>query len=134
MSAQKSITHEEFAREYKAGNILVYVDPIKAGDFVLSDFAKPENKPAHLFWTWAGIILIVPLPIVLLFIKWPLAPLSFILGIVVHQAARKSAGQFVIQNMVENEDFWDYILMHKGAEMKDPQGNQIRSAFQDRMR
>lgn len=123
MADLKYITHKDFAEGYKSGKLLVYVDKNKAGDFVMSPHADKHNKPAHLFWTWTGIILTIPLAIILIFINWKLAIPSFVLGFVVIKAARKSASQFVLNNMLENEEFWMYCLLHKGAKVTDDKEN-----------
>jgi len=38
-----------------------------------------------------------------------------------------------LQNMIESEDFWDYVLLHKGAIIQDKEGSEIGSEFLDRM-
>ncbi len=130
----KTISYQKFLERYKAGEIAVLVDKSKVGDFVLSEFADKHNKPAHLFWTWLGILLVFPTPIVLWFLfSWIHALGSFVLGLMINSAARKSASQFVLQNMLENEDFWDYVLLHKGAIIQDKEGNEIQSEFLDKM-
>lgn len=131
---KKLIDYQRFLEGYKTGELTVLVNNSKAGDFVMSKFGDKHNKPAHLFFIWLGIILIVPLPIIfLVFFGWIHAVGSFILGLMINSAARKSASQFVLQNMMENEDFWDYVLLHKGAIIQDKQGNEITSEFLDRM-
>lgn len=127
------ITYREFTEKYKKGELLIAIKENKAGDFVLSDFADKHNKPAHNFWTWAGIILILPAPLILLFIDWKYAIGCFIIGFMIHKAARKSATQFVLQNMVENEDFFEYVLLHGGASIQDKNGNTVSSAFLNKM-
>lgn len=122
---EKFITHRDFVEGYEKGELFVYVNKNKAGDFVLSKFAKKENKLAHSFWTWLGIILLVPLTIILLFVNWLYALVLFILGLTIAGAARKSAEEFVLGNMIENEDFWDYVLLHNGTSIIDKEGNQI---------
>ena len=117
------ITHQEFVNKYKSGEIGITVDPKKAGDFVLCEFANKYNKPAHNFWTWTGVILTFPLSIVLIFINWPYAILSFIVGSLILSGARKSACQFVVENMLQDEKFWFYVLFHNGAVAKDKEGN-----------
>jgi len=129
------LTHEEFVEKYKAGNFTVHVNKWRAGDFVLSKFADKHNKPAYLFWTWAGIILTFPLPILLLFFtSWIHSLGSFILGLLINKAARESACQFVLQNMLEDENFWNYVLLHGGAKIKDKNNNEIYSAWLKKMR
>ena len=131
---KKPIDYQQFLQGYKTGEFVVLIDKSKAGDFVMSKFGDKHNKPAHLFFTWLGIILIVPMPIILLiFYGWIHAVGSFIIGLMINSAARKSATQFVLQNMLESEDFWDYLLLHKGAVIQDRQGNEITSYFLDRM-
>ena len=131
---KRLIDYQQFLEGYEAGELTVSVNKSKAGDFVLSEFADKHNKPAHLFWTWLGILLIVPSPIILLlFRKWVFAACSFVLGLIITEAARKSASRFVLQNMLENEDFWDYVLLHKGASIKDKEGREVTSEYLDRM-
>lgn len=131
---KKLIDYQQFLQGYKTGEFAVLVNKSKAGDFVMSKFGDKHNKPAHLFFTWLGIILIVPLPIILLiFYGWIHAVGSFIIGLMINSAARKSASQFVLQNMLETEDFWDYVLLHKGAIIQNKQGDEITSEFLDRM-
>ena len=35
--------------------------------------------------------------------------------------------------MLESEDFWDYVLLHKGAKMIDKDGNKVFSKFLNKM-
>ncbi len=130
---KKALNYQEFIEKYKVGEITILVDKNRAGDFVLSKLADKYNKPAHLFWTWLGIIVAIPLSIVLLFIHWPYAIASFVLGALINSAARKTAAQFVLQNMMESEEFWNYVLLHKGAKILDKDHNEIASAFLHKM-
>ena len=127
------ITHKEFVNRYKGGKILIYVDRNKAGDFVLSKFADKHNKPTHLFWSWLGIFLLVLLPVILFFIFWVYSIASLVLGLVVISGSRKSAEQFVVQNMIDNEDFFEYVLMHQGAKITNDQGEELKSEFLEKM-
>ena len=128
------INYQQFLEKYKAGEITVLVNRSKAGDFVMSKFGDKHNKPAHVFWTWLGILLVFPAPIIIWIIfGWISALGSFVLGLMLNSAARKSAAQFVLQNMIESEDFWDYVLLHQGAVLQDRDGNEIKSEFLDRM-
>lgn len=132
--SKKLINYQQFLERYKTGELIVLVNKSKAGNFVMSKFGDKHNKPAHLFWTWLSIIMIVPLPIIFLIFKgWIFALSSFVFGLMINRAARRSASQFVLQNMIESEDFWDYVLLHKGAIIQDKEGNEITSEFLDRM-
>lgn len=127
------ITHQEFVEQYKKGLLNVHINKSMAGDLVLSKFGDKHNKPAHLFWSWTGIILTFVVPIVLLFVNWIYSILSFIFGLMVIRASRKSAEQFVMQNMIENEEFWNYALLHGGARITDNEGNEIKSNWLEKM-
>lgn len=127
------ISHPEFVEEYKKGLLIVSVDKWKAGDFVLSKSSKTQYKFAHHFWTWLGIILTVPGTIILFFITWKLAIPSFFIGLIVLGAARKSAAQFVMAQMIESADFWDYVLLHRGVEFFDQNNVPVYSEFLKRM-
>lgn len=132
--AKSTINYQQFLEGYRIGIITVLVNKSKAGNFVMSKFGSKYNKPAHLFWTWLAIIMIIPLPIIFLIFKtWVHAFGILIIGLLIRDSARKSATQFVLTNMLENEDFWDFILLHKGATLKDTEGNAITSEFLDRM-
>lgn len=128
-----NITHKEFVEGYESGRFSVAVNKNTAGDFVLSNFADKHNKPAHYFWSWLGILLVLPIPIVLLYFSWIYSLVSFISGLIISSAARKSAGQFVLQNMLNNEDFFEYVLLHQGAIVTDEHGKELRSEFLTRM-
>lgn len=132
--SKKLINYQQFLEGYKTSEITVLVNNSKAGDFVMSKFGDKHNKPAHLFWTWLGILLIFPAPIIFwILLGWVHALGSFVLGLMISAAARRSASQFVLQNMIENEDFWNYVLLHKGAIIQDKERNEIGSEFLDRM-
>jgi hypothetical protein len=122
---EKTITHQEFIDGYKAGKFNVLVNKNKAGNFVLSNFADQHNKPAHLFWSWGGILLSFPLPIIFIFINWKFSVLFFIVGLIIISTSRKTASQFVLQNMIEDAIFFDYVLLHGGAKIVDEKGNDV---------
>lgn len=125
----RTITHEDFVRGYKGGEYFVYINKNKAGDFVMSKVADKHNKPAHIFWSWTGIILVFPLPIILLFLSWIYSIVSFILGLMIVSSSRKSAEQFVMQNMIDDKNFWEYVLMYKGAKIENKNGEEITFAL-----
>lgn len=119
------ISHDTFVKGYKTGEYLVYINKNKAGDFLMSKIADKHNRPAHIFWSWVGIIFAFPLPIILLFIAWIFSVISFILGIMIIISTRKSAEQFVIKNMIDDKNFWEYVLMYKGAKIENNRGETI---------
>jgi len=128
--SKRIINYQQFLKGYRTGEFSVLVNKQKAGDFVMSKFADKHNKPAHLFWTWLSIFLLFPASIIFLILfGWIYAVGSFILGLTIRSAAGKSASQFVLQNMLENEDFCGWVLMHKGAIIQDKEGNDISLDF-----
>lgn len=123
---KKVITFQRFLDGYKKGELSVHVNKYRAGDFVLSELGDKHNKPAHLFWTWLGIIMVIPLSIILwIFLGWKFALASFALGLVILNASRKTAGQFVLNNMLEDEVFCTFVLLRDGAVIQDKEGKQV---------
>jgi hypothetical protein len=124
----KTIDHKTFVELYKRDNIDVWVNKSKAGDFVLSKFANKYNKPAYLFWKWTGRLLVFPLPLIFWIVfGWIHAVGSLVLGLMIESANQRSAEQFVLQNMLEDENFWNWVMLHNGAIIKDKEGNKITS-------
>lgn len=128
MQNTKSISYEEFLKEYKANKIIVKVDRMKAGRFVESKEAGKRFKPAHYFWTYASFFLMFVLPIIMLFKFWVYAVLSFLGGIFLYQAVKKSAAGFVLENMLEDEKFWRFAVEKGGAILTDDENNLIMPA------
>lgn len=91
----------------------------------MSEFADRKYRPAHLFWTWLGIISIPASVLFWIFYGWIVAIGCFIAGLVVLANARKSAAGFVLKNMVEDNQFFIYVLTHGGAVLVDKSGNKI---------
>jgi hypothetical protein len=133
MNEIRAISHDQFVQMYRSGELYVKVNGSKAGDLVMSEFGAKPYCLAHSFWTWTSIVMLIPLPIALLFVKWYLAVACFLIGAVVYQAARKSAREFVLSNMLERVDFWDYALLHGGAKMYSADDCELSSEFLERM-
>ena len=121
----QKLTHKEFVEKYKSGSLTVLIDDMKAGDFVLSQYASKYNKPAHQFWTWTGLILTFIVPLGLLAVHWVLSLLCAGIGYAIIKSARKSAQEFVLENMLEDEIFWAYVLIYDGAIIKDKNGQVV---------
>jgi hypothetical protein len=118
-NSKKSISFQEFIEGYRKGVFTVSVRKSTAGNFVLSKFADKHNKPAYLFFHWLEIILLMPLPIILLFMDWHYAIFPFIGGLIVRGGLKKSAIDFIVQNMLEDQNFCGFILYQDGAKIMD---------------
>ena len=121
----KYISHSDFVQLYSRGVLTVAINKSKAGDFVLSNHSTTRYRIAHNFWSWLGLLLVIPTAIVLLFFNWVYSVVSFTLGLVIVSAARKSAAQFVLEQMIDNEEFWNYVLLHKGADIRDRDNEEV---------
>lgn len=128
-----SINHSEFIDGYKNKSLSILINRNKAADFVLSVFADKRNKSAHYFWSYAAILLVFFLPIVLLFVSWKYSIISFFVGLFVSSASRNSDEQFIVQNMLDNEDFFEYVLLHGGAKILNSKGEEMKSEFINKM-
>ncbi len=121
------ITHTEFVKTYKAGKISVRFDQHVANHLVESPLADKHNKPAHYFWTYSAFGLSFIIPIVLLFINWLYSVGSFILGRMIWTATKNSAADFAINNMLDDEKFYEYTIKQPGVTIVDKEGNQSSS-------
>lgn len=121
--AEKEITYEEFLDGYKNKKITLHISRGMADYLILSKVANKYNKSAYLFWDWIGTILLIPLPIILIFINWPYSIISVIWGILIKVGANKSLYEFISQNMLDDKAFWAYVLFQKGAIIKDGENN-----------
>jgi len=125
MDNTKQISYEEFLRGYKENKIIVKVNRMTAGKFIESEIAGKRFKPAHYFWTYASFFLIFIFPIILIFKFWFYSVLSILGGISLYSSTKKSAIEFVIENMLEDEKFWRFAVENKGAVLTDDKSNMI---------
>src|SRR3989344_4652309 len=130
---RNTITHSGFVNQFREGKLSLYVVKSKAGNFIMSGYAYKGYKWVLRIFSWTGIILWLPLAIALFFVNWKLAILSFFTGMIIVGLSQNVAGSLAKQNMINNEDFWDYILLHGGAKIVDQNGNDLHSAFLHRM-
>lgn len=127
----KTISHTEFVHQYRSGNLTVVLDKKRAGDFVgvlrkrtiYKIMISNWNKQEYYFLKWLGRLLIYVLPIVLLFVDWLYSIVSFVIGLRIAWAAKRIAEESVIDNMVDDEEFWIYAIQHRLAEIQDSDGN-----------
>lgn len=123
---KSAFNFQQFLKGYEKGEFTVLVNKARAGDFVMCKYGNKYNKPAHLFWTWLGIIMVFSFPVVLwFFLEWKFSLACFALGLVICSAAQKSAGQFVLQNMLEDEFFCGFVLIKGGAIIRDKNGREV---------
>ncbi len=127
-----SITYQEFLDGIKAKILHVGVDRYKAGKFVMSEFGDKYNKPAHVFWRLVAFTLIFVLPFILFIYKgWVYAIGSLLSGFMVNRASYSSAVDFVKSNMLENEEFCEYVIENNGAVVYDENMMSVQVIFQD---
>lgn len=124
MAEKMLSSHAEFVSLFKQKKLKVFVDPNKAGDFIDSNQSDPNKRAAHIFWSWSGLLMI-PVGIVLLFFSLGWGIFLIFFGLVVTVSARNTAAQFVLQNILEDGLFFEYVVWHKGARIEDAEGNTI---------
>lgn len=110
----KELTHKEFSKLHKEGKIEVGVRKYESIKLALSPLASKYNKPAVRFWFYLAGLLFIILPIPLWIFKGFFYGLgSFVLGMMVYRANKESTAQFVINNMLEDEKFYNFVMSHK---------------------
>jgi hypothetical protein len=121
------ITHEEFVEGFNSGKYEISVNKNKAANFVVSTLADKRNKPAHYFWSWTGILLTFLMPVIFLFYSYFYAFCSFVLGLLIIEGARKSDQQFIVENVLKDQNFWIYALHYGGIIVRNKDGKGVTS-------
>lgn len=126
----KNITHLTFKKEYNSNLLLIYINRKYINEFVTSQIANQNNKRAYIFYKRLSWVIIVLMPIILFLKGLGLVSLSPILvGWFILSANDKSGKEFLIDNMLDDEKFWNYITLNKGAYVVDKVGNYYLSDF-----
>lgn len=114
---KNKMTHPEFVKEHDQGKISIKIDKTQVGNFLASEFAKKEYRSAYKFWGYIAMLMTIGGFLSFFMINWIYALIILVSGIVIIFSNQRSSEQLVTKNMLEDEDFWNYILLHGGAEI-----------------
>jgi len=101
------LPHSELQRLHGSGEITVRANMSMAMHICDKDpRISTSVKAAHLFYKWLGLLMLFGGPISIFFIRWYWGVLIFCASFIVFNATRQSAGQFVVDAVLENESLY----------------------------
>ena len=105
------LSHSEFVRASKSGQLEVSVDRYKALLMVESGKMPKRYRLAHLFWSWIWFISIpISLAVVVFYEWWVGLILLLIVTPAISSSTKKSAMQFMIDHSVESNEFYNFAV------------------------
>jgi hypothetical protein len=104
------MTHDEFVKAYKSGQITAAVNRRLALRSMKSPYVAKRYKTAHLFWTWIWFLSIPAGILLMIFVKWWIGLLVFIIGFLLPRAIKESSTQFVLEQALEDEKFYQFAI------------------------
>lgn len=107
MNHLSGLPHDELRSLHRDGQISVRANMSAAMQICDKDPRIPKSvKVAHHFWKWVGVLMVFGGPISIIFIRWYWGALIFFASFLVFNATRQSAGQFVVDAVLENESLY----------------------------
>lgn len=102
------MTHEEFVRAYKSGQITVAVNRHLVLSLMNSPYVAGRYKATHLFWTWVWFLAIPAGIATVILVKWWIGLIVLALGFFLPRAIKNSATGFVLKQALEDEQFYHF--------------------------
>lgn len=107
MDGIRNLSHIDLRRLHKEGQISVRANMSAAMRLCDNDPRIPTHaRAAHLFWKWLGLLMLIGGPISIFFISWYWSLLIFFGSFMVMNATRQSAGQFLVEAVLEGETLY----------------------------
>jgi hypothetical protein len=102
--------HNEFVKAYKSGQITVAVNRRLALRSMRSPYVAKRYKAAHLFWTWVWFLSIPAGITLMILVKWWIGLAVLVVGFFLPRAIRESSTDFVLEQALEDEGFYDFAI------------------------
>lgn len=115
------MTHAEFVESYRTGGVRVHVDRSRAIQLMNTRLPAKRYRAAHLFWTWAWFLSFPVSLVLFIWVKWWAGLVVLIIGLLLPQAIKTSACQFVLEQALENTEFYDFAVKSQTLVIKLPE-------------
>jgi hypothetical protein len=100
------MTHQEFVRAYRSGQVLTHVDRSLALRLMDSPLVAKRYRVAHLVWSWVWFLSFpIAIALMILVAFW-LGLIMLVVGFMLPSAIKRSACQFVLEQALEDEAFF----------------------------
>lgn len=104
------MTHDEFVRAYRSGQVTVAVNRHLALRSMSSPYVAKRYKAAHLFWTWVWFLSVPAGIAIMILVKLWIGLLVLVLGFFLPRAIRESSTEFVLDQALEDEGFYNFAI------------------------
>jgi len=107
------LPHDEFVKAYRNGYAIVKVNIINSQTLLRTRWMPARYRAAYYFWTF-GWFFSLPIAIAcFIWIKWWAGLAVLLFGIGLPRAIRQSAVNFVIEQALENSEFYNIVKKTK---------------------
>lgn len=107
----------EFVAQYRAGQVTLGLDKVKAHQLVEHHMPK-RFRYAAMFWGYVAMLLFVGGVVSFFVWGWMYGIAGVALGIITFNATRKSNYQFVQRQVLENEAFYKLCLENEAISVR----------------
>ncbi len=104
------ITHSEFVEGYKSGKLQAHVDRSLALRLMDTTAVAKRYRAAHMFWSWIWLLSFPAAVVLFVWVKWWAGLLALLFVSILFKAVRESACQNVLEQALEDEDFYRYAV------------------------
>ena len=113
------MTHEEFVKAYKAGEIKASVNLNNAITLLRHSSVPRETQIVYAIWTMIWLLTFPAAIICFIWVKWWVALIIFLVGLSLPNAMRNSACKDVLEQALEDESFYNIAIESGGFVIKE---------------
>lgn len=107
------MTHEEFVQAYRTGKIAARVNRSLALQLMGTTAMAKRYRAAHLFWSWVWFLSVPAAIACMIWVRWWIGLIVLITGFALPKAIKQSAAQFVIEQALDDEQFYNLAIESK---------------------
>lgn len=108
----KTLSHPEFCAAYHAGKVKLHIDKYEAKKIISAGLLPPGFKQGQIIIEWVWFLLLAT-AITLLFFKWWVSVIIFLIAVGIPESIRRSAAQSVKDYILKNPDFYQNSIERK---------------------
>ena len=114
------MTHNEFVQGYRSGQLAAHVNKTMAMQLMNTTAVAKRYRAAHLFWSWVWFLSIPAAIACFIWTKWWIGIIVLVVGFMLPRAIKESAYQFVLEQALEDEQFFKLAIEAEALEVSPP--------------
>ena len=107
------MTHAEFVQSYRNGQAAAHVDRSLALQVMDTNLPAKRFQTAHLLWTWAWFLSFPVAIVLMIWVRWWVGLVVFVVGLMMPRAIKASAASFILEQALEDKEFYDAVTEMK---------------------